>query len=236
MNVAIITAGGVGSRMGLSIPKQFYVIDNKPLILYTLEAFQNCKNIDLICVVYLNGYKKYFEELIKKEKISKAKILVEGGETNQMSIYHGLLGLAKTAKKDDLIIVHDGIRPLVSDEVIESVINVCNEKGNAIAVVPSNEAMVYSENKLSSINSLDRNFVWKTQTPHAMRYGEMIELVESTISRGVTNSVAICTMLIESGKPIFFSKGNNLNFKITNPEDIELFKGIIRAKKENENL
>ena len=91
--------------------------------------------------------------------------------------------------------------------------------------------MLYSENASTSSKSIARQFVWKTQTPHSMHFGDMFDLVSKTINRGIINSVAICTMLIEDNKKVFFSKGSNLNFKLTNPEDIDLFKGIINSKK-----
>ena len=216
--------------MKLDIPKQFYEINGKPIILYTLESFQNMKCIDEICVVYLEGYKTFFTNLIKTYKLDKIKYLTPGGSTNQMSIYNGLLCLKNIISDDDVIIIHDGIRPLVDEEVVSNNIDVCVEKGNAVAVIPCNEAMLFSENGLSSLNSIERSNVWKTQTPHSMRYMDMLNLVESVINKGITNSVAICTMLIECNHKVYFSKGNNLNFKLTNPEDIDLFKSILATK------
>ena len=228
---AIITAGGIGSRMNLEVPKQFYEVDGKPIVFYTLNKKKKSKDIDEICLVYLKGYKKYFEDLIKKERLTKVKILVEGGETNQLSIFNGLVGINGVAKDDDIIMIHDGIRPLVDNDVIETNLEVCKEKGNAVTVVSSNEAMLYSENKLYSSQSLNRDFIMRTQTPHSMRYKEMMELVERTISKGITNSVAICTMLIEDNQKVYFSKGSNINFKVTYPEDIDIFRALLKVRK-----
>lgn len=229
MNIAIITAAGMGTRMKLDVPKQFFEINGKPLILYTLEAFQSMNCIDYICIAYLNGYKKYFDNLIKKYSLNKIKLLTPGGVTNQLSIYNCLKALSPIANINDIVIIHDGIRPLITEQVILDNIEICKKYKNAVAVIPSNEAMVYSEDNSSSNTSINRNYVWKTQTPHSMYYQDMFDLVDNMIKKGQTNSVAICTMLIESGKTIHFSKGNNLNFKLTNPEDIELFKGIINC-------
>lgn len=229
MNIAIITAAGTGTRMKLDVPKQFYEINKKPLILYTLESFQSMNCIDYICIAYLDGYKNYFEKLIKANNLFKVKLLVAGGETNQLSIFNCLKELSFVATEKDIIIVHDGIRPLISEQVVSDNIEICKKHKNAVAVVPSNEAMLYSENKSSSNSSINRDFVWKTQTPHSMYYKDMFNLVNSMIKKGHTNSVAICTMLIESGQTVHFSKGSNLNFKLTSPEDIELFKGIINC-------
>ena len=234
--IAIITAGGIGSRMKLDIPKQFFEVYGKPIIFYTLAAFQNSKDIDRICLVYLKGYEEYFRNLVKEAGFTKVNIFVEGGDTNELSIRNGLLSLKDVANEDDIVIVHDGIRPLVDEQIIKDNIKVCKENGNAVTVVPSNEAMLYSENKNSSSEYLTREFVWRTQTPHSMRYKDMMDLVNLTISKGITNSVAICTMLIENNKKVYFSKGNHFNFKITYPEDIDLLKAILDVKKgKNEN-
>lgn len=232
MKIAIITAGGVGSRMKLEVPKQFHEINGKPIIVYSLEVFNNCSEIDYICVVFLEGYKQQFENYITKYRLNKIKWLVPGGATNQMSIWNAIDYLKKNGgvHDDDIILVHDGIRPLVSNEIIKDCIQVCEKNGNAVAITPCNEAMVISKTGTSSTESIDRSLIWKTQTPHAMHLKDMHELISSTINRGVTNSVAVCTMLIESGKPIYFSKGNNLNFKLTTPEDIDLFIGILKAQ------
>lgn len=232
MNYAIITAGGVGSRMGLSIPKQLFKVKEKPLIVYTLEKFEKCTAIDYICLVFLEEYKEDFIKIIDQYSLKKIKWFVPGGDTNQMSIYNGLKCLkSANISDDDIILVHDGIRPLIDDSIIVDAINVCKEKGNSVAVVPCNEAMLQSSTGISSSVSIDRRTVWKTQTPHCMPFINMIELVEESISKGIRNSVAICTMLIENGRTVYFSKGSNLNFKLTTPEDIDLFKGILEMNK-----
>ena len=234
MNVAIITAGGVGTRMKMSTPKQFYQVNGKPLILYTLEAFQNSKHIDAITVVYLEGYFDFFMKMIKKYNLTKIKWLTPGGSTNQMSIFNGLKKIENEISPDDIIIVHDGIRPLITDDVIEDSIKVCELYGNAVAVVPSNEAMLQSFDGMQSNMSIDRNTVWKTQTPHSMKFRDMLMLLNNTINKGIYNSVAVCTMLIENNFVVHFSKGNNNNFKITQPEDLILFEAYLQSiKKDN---
>ena len=233
MNIAIITAGGIGTRMGLSIPKQFFEVNGKPLIVYTLEQFQSSPDIDAICLVSLSGYEHFFNYYIKELKLTKIKWIVQGGETNQMSIYNGLKCLKNSplVTDDDIILVHDGIRPLVNHNIISDCVKVCKERGNAITVVPSNEAMLLSEDSQTSCVSIDRSKVWKTQTPHAMRFCDMLMLLETTIKKGIKNSVAICTMLIDSGVKVNFCKGDNLNFKLTTKEDIDLFCGVLNSFK-----
>lgn len=227
MNIALITAGGTGTRMKMSTPKQFYLVNDKPLILYTLKAFQKSKFVDAIVLVYLDGYLNYFEKMIKEYGLYKVKWLAPGGATNQMSIYNGLKKIRADVLATDIIIVHDGIRPLITEDVIEDSIKVCTVFGNAVAVVPCNEAMLQSNNGIESNVSIDRNTIWKTQTPHSMKYSDMVALLEKTIEKGITNSVAVCTMLIENNMKVYFSKGNNNNFKITQPEDLNLFKAFL---------
>lgn len=229
MNIAIITAGGIGTRMKAPIPKQFLEVDGKPLIFYTLNAFQKSKLIDAIVVVYLEGYLNYFETMIKDYGLDKVKWLTPGGATNQLSIFNGLKRIEKEVSATDIILVHDGIRPLVSEDVIEDSIKVCSMYGNAVAVVPSNEAMLQSTDGNQSTISIDRNSIWKTQTPHSMKYRDMVLLLQKTIEKGITNSVAICTMLIENNITVHFSKGNNNNFKLTQPEDLFLFTAFLRC-------
>lgn len=230
MNFAIITAAGVGSRMKLPIPKQYYQVNGKPLIVYTLEAFQKCEEIDGICLIISEQYEPEIKKLLKTYDLSKVRWIAYGGESNQMSINNGLAMLDGKINDNDIVLVHDGIRPLVTADIIIDCIEVAKKNGNAIAAVPCNEAMLFTKDKCISNKSIDRNNIMKTQTPHAMAFLDMKNLMKKTIQRGQKESVAICTMLIEDGQTVFFSKGNNLNFKLTQPEDISLFKGILAMK------
>ncbi len=230
MNYAIITAAGKGTRAHLEVPKQFYKVYNKPLLAYTLEAFQKCTDIDSIVLVLSQEYIDEGHAIVKEYGISKANYFCVGGETNQMSIFNGFKALSSVAKDNDIVVVHDGVRCLVSPEIISSNIETCKTKGNGITAIPCNEAMLYTEDGFSSSKSIDRSKIYKTQTPHSIGFKDGYGLLKRTFERGVANSVALCTMLIEDGQKVYFSKGSNLNFKVTQPEDIELFECYLNKK------
>lgn len=223
MVYAIITAAGKGIRANLGLPKQFYEVNGKPLIWYTLKVFNECPLIDEIVLVLDGEHLLTANDFFSSFSFNKLKYFVCGGETNQLSIHNALSHLKQFAKADDIILIHDGVRCLINNEIIANNIKVCKEKGNAITAIPCNEAMLISDNGISSNKSIDRNLIYKTQTPHSMRYGKMLAVFDKALLKGINNSVALCTLLIEQNEPVYFSKGSNENFKITNPEDIRLF-------------
>ena len=231
MVYAIITAAGKGTRANLGLPKQFYEIFGKPLICYTLEVFEKSSLIDGIVLVLDSEHVQIAKELFSKFGFKKIKYFVTGGATNELSIYNGLIALKDCLGEDDIVLIHDGVRCLVTEEVIKNNIDVCKKEGNAITCVSCNEAMLYSEDGLTSVKSIDRNTLMKTQTPHSMFFGKCFRLFKENVEKGNINSIALCTLLIENHQKVFFSKGSNDNFKITNPEDILLFKAYISANK-----
>jgi 2-C-methyl-D-erythritol 4-phosphate cytidylyltransferase len=232
MNIAIITAAGKGTRMKLGFPKQYYAVEGKPLIAYTISSFQNSPKIDGICLVVSPDYKKRIDKIVADYSFSKVRWIAFGGETNQLSIANGLKKIEKDVSDDDIVLIHDGIRPLVTESIIEDSISVCSKYGNAVAVIPCNEAILFSEDFLTSTKKIDRQKVAKTQTPHSMRFKDVDSLMKRTIQKGVISSVAICTMLIDDGQTVHFSKGSNINFKLTQPEDIGIFKGLLYSLKQ----
>jgi len=230
MNYAVIIAGGSGKRMGQSIPKQFLNINDKPIIIYTLEAFQKEPTIDAICVVCIEGWESILTAYAEQFNITKLKWIVNGGKNGQESIYNGLKGI-EGAKEDDIILVHDAIRPLVSSDIINDCIMTCQKHGNAIVTIPCNEAMLYSENGLDSEKSIDRSTLKRTQTPQAVKYKDFIKLHEDALKAGITNSIATCTLLVEMGHKIYFSLGSEKNVKLTTVEDIDIFQALLYTKR-----
>lgn len=146
-NIAIIIAGGVGKRMGQKIPKQFININDKPVLVYTLESFQRHPQIDAIELVCLDGWQNVAEAYAKQYGITKLKWIVTGGETGQESIRNGVFNLEGKAAKDDIILVHDGVRPLIDNEVISDVIVKCQQYGNAVTSMPYNEQIFVIDEK-----------------------------------------------------------------------------------------
>lgn len=234
MNIAMIIAGGKGVRMNQDIPKQFLNIHDKPVIVYTLQAFQKHPEIDEIMVVCLDGWQEILKAYAHQFNISKLKWVVVGGENGQESIYNGISELAKTCSEEDLVLVHDGIRPNVSQEIISNCLAECRLHGSAITVIPCAEAMLLREeaNGKSAREVIARDSLARTQTPQAFPLGKLLWAHEEAAKRGITNSIASCTLMVELGEVVHFCPGSEKNIKITTTEDIEIFKALLMAKKD----
>ena len=157
MNIALIIAGGVGARMGQDIPKQFLSVNDKPVIVYTLEAFQRHPKIDSIAVVCVDGWEDVLHAYARQFGVSKLDIIVPGGKNGQDSIRNGLFALEERFGKDDVVLIHDAIRPMVSEEIITDCIDVTEKRGNAIAVIPCAEAMLTTDDAECSNGSYPRD-------------------------------------------------------------------------------
>lgn len=230
-NVALIIAGGSGVRMGQDIPKQFLNVRDRPVIVYTLEAFQRHPNIDGIVVVCVDGWHEILGAYCKQFGITKLESIISGGKNGQDSIRNGVEEIAKTHDEEDLVLVHDAIRPMVSQEIISDCIRVAREHGNAISVVPCTAAMLYSEDQIGSSEVVARDNLKITQTPQAATVGKLMWAHQEALKKGITNTVATCTMFVELGETVYFSLGSEKNVKITTPEDIEIFTALLNTKK-----
>ncbi len=233
MNIAMIIAGGSGQRMNQDIPKQFLNVNDKPVIVYTLEAFQRHPNIDAIAVICLEGWQEILKAYAKQFNITKLNWITEGGENGQASIYNGLKLLKENCNLQDMVLIHDAIRPMVSQEIISDCISKCNRYGSAITVIPCVEAVLYSENHVNAEESIDRSTLMRTQTPQAFYLSKLLWAHEEAGKRGITNSVATCTLMIELGESISFSTGSEKNIKLTTTDDIEIFKALLQSKKDD---
>lgn len=232
-NIALIIAGGIGARMGQDIPKQFINVYDRPIIVYTLEAFQNNPNIDGIEVVCLDGWHEILKAYARQFGIAKLENIVSGGKNGQDSIRNGLYDIHERYPEDDtIVLIHDAIRPMVNDDIITDNIRVCREHGNAITVVPCTAAMLKTYDSLSTEEQVPRDNLKITQTPQAFFLKDIIEAHKEALSKGITNSVASCTMYIELGKKLYMSKGSEKNLKLTTSEDIEIFKALLNSKKD----
>lgn len=229
MNIAILTAAGVGSRLGQEVPKQFLSINDKPLIVYTMEKFQQHPDIDNIAVVCLEGWEGMLYAYAKQFGITKLKWIFKGGKTGMQSIQNAVFGLKNELNEDDIILVQDGIRVNTSQRIITDCILQTKEKGVAIASVPLAEAPYYLEN--GECKELDRSKLLRTQTPHGIIYKKLLEIHEEANKKGITDTVATCTLMTELGYPIYFYMGAETNFKITTLDDIEIFKALLAAEK-----
>lgn len=233
MNIALIIAGGVGARMGQDIPKQFINVYDKPIIVYTMEAFQKHPNIDSIEVVCLEGWHDVLYAYAKQFGINKLENVVNGGINGQDSIRNGLLDIStRHHDENDIVLIHDAIRPMLSQEIISDNIRVCKQYGNAITVVPCTAAMLKTYDGVESEEQVPRDNLKTTQTPQSFFLKDILEAHQEAIAKGITKSVASCTMYIELGRRLFMSIGSEKNLKLTSPEDIEIFKALLQAKKD----
>lgn len=231
MNIALIIAGGSGARMHQDIPKQFLTVNEKPVIVYTLEAFQNHAEIDQIAVVCINGWEQVLRAYANQFNITKLKYIIPGGKNGQDSIRNGVFELEKHGQKDDLVLIHDAIRPMVSPEIISDCIVKTKQYGCAIATIPCAEAMVQTQDGHVSIGSYPRENLKRTQTPQGFPLGKICDLHRKALEEGITNSVASCTLMIELGEQVYFSAGSEKNIKLTTVEDIDIFKALLLAKR-----
>ncbi len=238
-NIAVILAGGVGSRVGADRPKQFIEILGKPILAYTIEVFQNNKDIDGIEIVCLKEYMDYVKNLVLENKFDKVKWITPGGKDFQNSVLNGIRNLNGVLSSDDNVSVHFGASPFVSDEIISDSIRVCNEKGNAISTTPFYILSGERTTDEMSTKYIDRNTIACMSSPHTFKYGLISEMYDRALKTGEINEVEphTTTLMYKMGIPIYFSKGSQTNIKITTREDLDLFEGYIlmkQLKKESE--
>lgn len=231
MNIAILTAGGVGSRMHQDLPKQFISVDNKPIIIYTLQAFQGHPNVDEIYVACLEGWEAVLEAYARQFDITKLRRIVTGGETGQASIYNALKAVREDHADTEgtVVLIHDGNRPMVSQDIITDNLVKQRLHGSAVTVIPTTEVVFVSGDGEVSCKALNREELWRTQTPHAYRFDELWEVHQRALADGVTGTAASCALMQRYGYPTYFSKGSEKNIKITTAEDIEIFKALLHA-------
>jgi len=230
MNIALILAGGSGQRMKNEIPKQFLNVNDKPVIIYTLEAFQRHPDIDEIGVVCIDGWHDILKAYARQYKIDKLSWVISGGENGQASIRNGVFEAEKRYKPEDIILVHDAIRPLVSEEIISDCIVQCKRHGSAIAVTPCNTAVLRRTTDEFSDEVVPRDSLVMTQTPQAFPIGKLADAHRRALELGITNSVASCTLMIELGEKVYFSIGSETNIKLTTQEDLKIFKALLAIK------
>ena len=233
MIVALLTAAGTGSRMEQDIPKQFMHVENKPLISYTMEAFQKHPSIDAIIVVTLPTWMDVVKAYARQFNISKLKWVVPGGETGQESIANGLQVLKEELSPDDIIMIHDGKRCMVSSEIISNSIATYYQYGSAVAAIPCVEAVFRSDdNGKSSICSIPREQLIRTQTPHTYKLEKLLWAHEQAKEKQITNTAATCTLMQMLGERAYFSKGSEENIKITTVDDLMIFKALLHTKRD----
>ena len=237
MNVAVIIAGGTGHRMGQDIPKQFINIYDKPIIIYTLESFQKHPMIDEIEVVCIDGWQNVLRAYAKQFCITKLKKVITGGTTAQESIRNGIFELEGVCDKEDIVVIHDGIRPLVDEHVLSDVILKCQEKGNAVTSLPYNEQIFIKDDEESTIQYIPRETLRRVSTPQAYKFEIVDSAYHEAFQRqiGIVGSSYTNTMMVELGHRLFFAAGSDKNIKLTTKDDLELFKAYLRMNKNEDH-
>lgn len=235
MNVAIIIAGGSGHRMGQDIPKQFIHIYDKPILIYTLEGFQRHPQVDAIEVVCLEGWHEVLWAYAKQFNITKLKWIISGGKTGQESIRNGVFNLEKVCSSEDIVIIHDGIRPLVDDIVLSDVIVKCKQYGNAVTSLPYNEQIFVIDDEISTTRYIPRETLRRVSTPQAYKFAKLNWAYHEAFDKriGISGSAYTNTMMVELGERLYFAAGSDRNIKLTNKHDLEIFKSIIRREKDD---
>lgn len=222
--IAIIPAGGKGFRSGFSTPKQYLRYKNKEVISYCLETFQKNKLVNEIIIAAEPEYFNLLLRIVKKYKLNKVKLIVEGGSTRQLSVYNALLSVQ--ANKNDLVIVHDAARALLSEEVLNNAINKAKVKGNAVVCIKAKDTLVKGDETINDY--LNREEVYYVQTPQIFKYGVLLKSFKNAEKKNLS-ATDESSLVREIGKKVFISEGSVFNFKITTKEDFELFKKLVKS-------
>lgn len=232
MNTALILAGGIDPRFKMDVPKQFVNVNNRPIIVYTLERFQNHREIDEIIVTCLEGWQEFVRVYARQFNITKLKEIIPGGKDAQESTYHGLQLLKNRAEQGDIIVIHDAIRPMVSEKIISDSIDMCRKKGMGVAATYIMDTIMHSGNGKEGYQSINRYEIMKVQTPQAFDFNMIWKIHERAIGEKCIGAWDNSSLITRLGEKVYFSKGSDLNLKINSVEDIEMFKALYQMKDE----
>lgn len=235
MNIAVIIAGGKGHRMGQEIPKQFLNVYDKPVIIYTLEGFQRHTEIDAIEVVCLEGWSEMLWAYAKQFNIHKLRWVTPSGETAQESIRNGVFALREVCGPEDIVVIHDGIRPMVEDFVLTDVLVKCRQHGNAVTSLPYNEQIFVTDDGTSSTSYIPRDTLRRVSTPQAYRFSKLLWAYEKAFSEGIGIQAATYanTLMTDLGERLYFAAGSDKNIKLTTRDDFELFKTYMKMERDS---
>lgn len=221
--------------MGQDIPKQFINVYDKPVIIYTLEGFEKHPQIDAIEVVCIDGWHDVLWAYAKQFNITKLRWIVAGGNTGQESIRNGVYNLEGKMEAGDIIIIHDGIRPLVDDTVLTDVIDKANQFGNAVTSLPYNEQIFVADDEISTTKFIPRETIRRVATPQAYRFdlldAKYHEAYEKRV--GIYGSHYTNTMMVELGVRLYFAAGSDKNIKLTTKDDLEMFKAYLKTDRDS---
>lgn len=236
MNIAVIFAGGTGSRMhSKAKPKQFLELYNKPIIIHTLEHFENHKEIDAIVVVCIESWIEHLKALLYKYRIEKVRKIVPGGSTGQMSIYNGLKAAEAVSKEaqdpDTIVLIHDGVRPMISEKMISDNIESVKLHGSAITTAKVKETILVVNEGSNSIDYVpSRSNSRVARAPQSFYLKDILGAHEKAIAEGIFDCIDSCTMMQKYGYPLYLVDGSDENIKVTTPEDFYTMRALLEAK------
>ena len=227
--MAMILAGGTGTRVGADIPKQFIKVKNKPILVYTIENFQNNKNVDAIEIVAHKSWMDECKKYVAEYNLDKVRWYTTGGDTFQESVINGVEHLKGKITDDDIVLISFGVSPYTTDEIIDDSIRVCEKYGNAIAAEDMVLSTCIMDDEISSTQNIIRETLKGFSNPWTFNFGELCEVYDTAAKTGILEKVEPHTTSVyfELGKRLYFSKTNRKNFKITTPEDLEIFEALV---------
>lgn len=238
MNIAVIFAGGVGKRMKTSgTPKQFLEIDDVPIIIHTLNIFENSPSIDSIVIACVATHIDYLKKLVKKYEISKVKSIVEGGKTGQESIINALKEAEKIkTTEEDIVLIHDGVRPIIDEELIESNIKNVKKYGTSISCLKQRETTIISKSHSEIEEITKRDDTYVARAPQTFFLNDILEAENKSIENNDLDCIDSCSVMIKYGKHKMphITECSNDNIKITTPEDYYIAQALIKQRKNKE--
>ena len=232
MVYVVILAGGVGNRVGAGIPKQFVDVFGKPVIAYTMERFQNHPEVDAIELVCVDGFQQELRQIVNDNGITKVFQIVKGGTEYERSVMNGIRGLEGVASPEDIVMIHWAASPFVSDDIISDNLRVCKEKGNAMSAFYS--YLLYGTNDGEcSKKTINREYFKTLSAPQSFKFKNIVDIYKRVEELHFFDYVEPHTtaFMTELGIPIYFSKGSQVNIKITTQEDLDLFRRYVLAEK-----
>ena len=232
MNIGVIFAGGVGSRMhSKERPKQFLDIYNKPIIVHTIEHFQECCDIDIVVVVCIEEWIDYCNDLIYQYRLNKVKRVVKGGASGQLSIYNGLKAAEELASDDDaIVLIHDGVRPLISSDLLSENVRDVKKYGSSItsSIVKETIVEIYDNGDVKSVP--DRAHSRVAKAPQCFKLKDILNAHNRALNEGKKDFIDSCSMMKYYGFQLHMTEGPYENIKITTPDDFYTMRAILEAK------
>jgi len=234
MNIAAIFAGGIGSRVtAATLPKQFLQVHGTPLIVHTINHFQYHPDIDGIVVSILPEWREHFTELVARYNLTKVKWIVDGGATGQDSRHHALRAIAEDCPADSVVLLHDGVRPLISAELISDSISTVIERGPAVTTTKVTETIISAQDAVID-EVMPREHLYIAQAPQSLRLDTALEIYGRAVDEGDHDSIDTATLLQRYGHTIYWVAGPRSNIKITTVEDFYICRALFDVIEHNQ--